>query len=375
MLKFSSLTILACGPVFGGSYNHSGNSRNGTYKRNLRTSAGDHTLDVSRDREATFKSGVIKKHQTSSNELEDKIISMYARGMTVRDISDSVEDMYGAELSPGLVSDITDKILPLATEWQGRILNSVYPIIYLDALHVKLKKDGKIVNVAIYNCLGVDLEGKKDMLGMWVSDGSEGANYWLSVITELKNRGVKDVLIACVDGLKGFKDAINSVFPETIVQKCVIHQIRNSLRYVSWKDKKEFAKDMKEVYQATTKELAEENLIKLSEKWSDKYRLSVKSWEDNWEELSEYFQFDEDIRRIIYTTNMIEGYHRQIRKVIKTKSVFPTPESVHKILYLATTNIMRKWTLTIRDWPQTLNQLTIRFEDRITAHNPFTQYS
>jgi transposase-like protein len=248
--------------------------------------------------------------------------------------------------------------------WQNRPLAPVYALLYLDALIVKLKRDGKIENVAVYNVLGVDLEGHREILGHWIGDGAEGANFWLTVITDLQNRGVEDVFIASIDGLTGFSDAIHAVFPQTKVQRCVIHQIRHSLKYVSWKDRKAFTIDLKTVYQASTREEAEANLIKLEETWSSKYGAAVKSWQRNWEELATFFEFPKEIRRLIYTTNSVEGYHRQLRKVLKNKGSFSTPQAVRKLLYLATMDISKKWTTPIRNWALILNQLAIRFEDR-----------
>lgn len=343
---------------------NSGNNRNGSYKRKLRSSSGEIDLEVPRDRNGEFESDFLDKYSVCSNELERKILSMYSRGISTRDIHEEILDLYGVEVSSTLVSQITDRVLPLVEEWQNRPLQEFYAIIYLDCIHVKIRREGKIKNTAIYTILGVDLEGKKDILGHWVGKGGEGSNYWLKVISDLKNRGTNDVLIACVDGLKGFSEAIHAVYPETIVQKCIIHQIRNSLKYVSWKDKKEFMRDLKEVYKAKTLEEAESSLRELSNKWSDKYGLSIKSWEDNWDELSTYFDYTPKIRKIIYTTNIIEGYYRQIRKVIKSKNMFPTENSVRKMFYLINDDITRKWTMPIQDWSLILNQLAIKFEGR-----------
>jgi len=343
-----------------------GNHRNGNYQRKLKTSFGETEVEMPRDRQGEFTSTIIPKYQTSSNEIEDKVVSMYAKGMTVRDIQSQLEEIYGLEVSPTLISNITQKVLPLVEEWQNRPLETIYPIVYLDAIHLKIRLDGKVEARAVYHCLGIDLEGKKDILGQWVSDGSEGANFWLTVISDLQSRGVSDILIACVDGLRGFKEAINSVFPDTVVQPCIIHKIRNSLKYVSWKDKKEFMADLKSVYKAPNADAAESALIHLSEKWGNKYRLSVTRWEQDWADLTQYFDYPDDIRRLIYTTNIIEGYHRQVRKVTKTKSVFPDQLSAAKMLYLATVDIRRKWTKPIKDWANIINQLAIRFEDRIT---------
>ena len=340
---------------------NSGNSRNGHYKRKMRTSGGDAEIKVPRDRNGEFQSELLKKN---SNEIEEKVIAMYARGNSTRDIQHMLQELYGIKVSPDTISKITDKVWPLVEQWQNRPLASVYAVLFLDALHIKLKRNGKIENVAVYNVLGVDLEGKRDILGHWIGEGGEGANFWLSVITDLQNRGVQDVFIAAVDGLSGFSDAIHSVFPKTRVQRCIIHQIRSSLKYVVWKDRKAFTADLKTVYQAATREEAEANLINLEETWKDKYAAAVRSWQNNWEELATFFEFGKHIRRLIYTTNTVEGYHRQVRKVIKNKSSFPTPQAARKLLYLATINISRKWTTAIYNWPLILNQLAIRFEDR-----------
>lgn len=340
---------------------NSGNSRNGRYKRKMRTSGGDTEIQVPRDRNGEFHSELLKKN---SNEIEQKVIAMYAKGTSTRDIQDMLEELYGISVSPETISKITDKVWEMVETWQARPLSPVYAMLYLDAIHIKLKRNGKIENVAVYNVLGVDLEGKREILGHWIGEGGEGANYWLSVITDLQNRGVEDVFIASIDGLNGFSDAIHAVFPDTYIQRCIIHQIRSSLKYVTWKDHKEFMVDLKTVYQANTREEAESNLNSLHEKWSAKYGAAVRSWQNNWGELATFFDFPKEIRRLIYTTNTVEGYHRQLRKVIKNKSSFPTPQAVRKLLYLATMDISKKWTAPIRNWPLILNQLAIRFEDR-----------
>jgi putative transposase len=341
---------------------NSGNSRNGHYSRKMRTSGGDAEIKVPRDRNGEFQSALLKKN---SNEIEQKITAMYAKGMSTRDIQDMLSELYGIDVSPETISAITDKVWPLVEAWQNRPLALVYAILYLDAIHIKLKRDGKIDNVAVYNVLGVDLDGHREILGHWVGDGAEGANFWLSVITDLQNRGVQDVFIAAIDGLTGFKDAIQSVFPKTQVQRCVIHQIRQSLKYVIWKDRKAFVADLKTVYQAATREKAEANLLQLEQNWGSKYGAAIRSWQNNWDDLATFFQFPKEIRRLIYTTNTVEGYHRQLRKVIKNKGSFPTEQSVRKLLYLATMNITKKWTAPIRNWPLILNQLAIRFDDRM----------
>ena len=341
---------------------NSGNNRNGKRKTTLQTSAGDQKIQVPRDRNGEFQSPLLE--QRRSNELERKITALYARGTTTRDIQETIADIYGVEVTPATISAITDKVWPLVEEWQNRPLAAVYPIVFLDALHVKLRRDGKIENVAVYIVLAVDTDGHKDVLGMWVGDGGEGANFWLSVLSDLQNRGVEDILISCVDGLNGFTEAIEAVFPETIVQRCIIHQIRHTLRYVTWSDQKEFMQDLRPVYQAKTREEGETNLLQLAEKWGDRYPAAIRSWENNWTELSTFFDFPAQIRRLIYTNNAIEGYHRQLRKVTKNKGVFPTAKSVRKLLYLAQMNIQKKWSIPIPNWAKIRNQLAIRFEGR-----------
>lgn len=340
---------------------NSGNNRNGHYTRKMRTSSGDSEIKVPRDRNGEFQSALLKKN---SNEIEQKIIALYAKGMSTRDIQDMLTELYGIDISPDTISAITDKVWPLVEGWQNRSLAPVYAILFLDAIHIKLKRDGKIANVAVYNVLGVDMEGHREILGHWVGDGAEGANFWLSVITDLQTRGVEDVFLAAVDGLTGFKNAIQAVFPKTKVQHCVIHQIRQSLKYVTWKDRKAFIADLKTVYQAATREEGESNLQGLDKIWGAKYGAAIRSWQNNWEDLATFFEFPKEIRRLIYTTNTVEGYHRQIRKVIKNKGSFPTDQSVRKMLYLATMRITKKWTAPIQNWPLILNQLAIRFEDR-----------
>jgi len=340
---------------------NSGNNRNGHYTRKMRTSGGDAEIKVPRDRNGEFQSALLKKN---SNEIERKVIAMYAKGMSTRDIQDLLNELYGIDVSPETISAITDKVWPLVESWQNRPLAEIYAILYLDAIHIKLKKDGKIANIAIYNVIGVDLDGHREPLGHWIGDGGEGANFWLSVVTDLQTRGVQDIFIASIDGLTGFKDAIQSVFPETKVQRCVIHQIRYSLKYVVWKDRKAFVADLKTVYQAATREEAEANLQKLEQTWKNKYAAAVRSWQNNWDDLATFFEFPKEIRRLIYTTNTVEGYHRQLRKVTKNKSSFPTEQAVRKLLYLATMDITKKWTAPIQNWPLILNQLAIRFEDR-----------
>jgi transposase-like protein len=343
---------------------NSGNSRNGHYRKTVRTSNGETEVTVPRDRNGDYEPQVLKKYQANTNELEDKIIAMYARGMTQRDIEAQLAELYGIEVSAQTISTITNKVLPLVEAWQSRPLAAVYPILYLDAIHYKLRREHKIDNRAIYVVLAVDLDGYKDVLGHWVSDGEEGASFWLSVVTDLKNRGVEDVFIACVDGLTGFKEAIRSVFPQVEIQRCIIHQIRNSLKYVVWKDRKAFAADLKAIYRAPTRELAETHLLQLAEKWGDKYAIAVRSWETHWQELGTLFDYTPEIRRLIYTTNIIEAYNRQLRKVTKNRGALPSGEAIRKLLWLAHQDIVKKWTMPVPNWANILNQLAIRFEDR-----------
>ena len=341
---------------------NSGNKRNGHYQRKMRTSGGDTEINVPRDRNGEFHSEILKKN---TNEIEQKVIAMYAKGTSTRDIQDMLDELYGISVTPETISKITDKIWGMVESWQARPLTPIYAFLYLDALHIKLKRDGKIENVAVYNVLGVNLEGKRELLWNWIGEGGEGANFWLSVVSDMQARGVEDVLIASIDGLVGFSDAIHAVFPKTQIQRCIIHQIRNSLKYVTWKDKKEFVADLKLVYKANTREEAESNLALLGEKWNHKYAAAVRSWQKNWDELATYFEYPTHIRRLIYTTNTVEGYHRQIRKVIKNKTSFPTPQAARKLLYLATMDISKKWNKPLINWPLILNQLAIRFEDRL----------
>ena len=317
------------------------NYRNGYSKKTLRSSFGDVDLDVPRDRKAEFEPQIIKKYETVCNELDKKIISLYAKGMSTRDIQAEVEDLYGITLSPSIISKITDKVIATATEWQNRMLDEIYPIVYLDAMYFKVRSNGKIVNKAVYICLGYTLEGYKDILGIWV-DEAEGAKFWLSICNDLKNRGVKKILIACMDGLKGLPQAIKTVFPTVDIQTCIVHQIRNSIKYIASKDKKAFMKDLKEVYKATTEELALAQLDNLKEKWGSNYGMVIDSWYNNCNNLDTFFKFSPQIRKLIYTTNVLEGFNRQVRKFTKVRTIFPTDESLNKCVYLATMEIMEK---------------------------------
>jgi transposase-like protein len=312
------------------------NRKNGYTTKQLRTDGGTIELNTPRDRNSDFSPDIVKKRETILAEsLEPKIIGMYGLGMSFRDISAHIKDIYDSDISASTLSAITDKVIPLVKEWQGRPLESIYTIVWLDAMYYKVKEDGRIQTRCLYNILGINLEGKKEILGMYINQ-SEGANFWLSVLTDLQNRGVADILIACIDNLKGFAEAIQTVFPQTEVQSCIVHQLRNSLKYVASKDQKEFMKNLKPVYQAVSKEMAEYELQKLSEKWSKKYPVVLDSWERNWDKLSTYFKYPAEIRKLIYTTNTIEGYHRQIRKVTKTKGAFTSDMALLKLIYLAT---------------------------------------
>ena len=344
--------------------NNSGNSRNGKTHKSVKTDEGMIDLEIPRDRNSSFDPVIVKKYEKTLGPIEDKIISMYAKGMTTRDIQSHVEEMYGLEVTAATVSRITDSIVVHAKEWQSRPLSEIYPIVFFDAIHYKVRQEGKVVSKAAYTCLAIDIEGQKDMLGIWVGE-SEGANYWLGIITELKNRGVQDILIAAVDGLKGFPEAIESVFPGCEVQQCVIHQIRNTIRYIASKNQKEFMKDLKPVYQAPTEEAGLLALDKLEEKWGDKYPFPIKSWRNNWNNLAVFFNYPPEIRKMIYTTNAVENLHRQFRKVTKNRSIFPSDDALTKMIFLAYRDISKKWKMTLPNWGLIISQLSIRFEIRI----------
>ena len=340
------------------------NYRNGYSQKNLRSSFGTVDLDIPRDRKSEFEPQIVKKYETVCNELDKKIISLYAKGMTTSDIQAEIEDLYGIIISPSMVSKITDKVIATATEWQNRMLDKIYPIVYLDAMYFKVRSNGKIVNKAVYICLGYTMEGYKDILGLWV-DEAEGAKFWLGICNDLKNRGVKEILIACMDGLKGLPQAIQTVFPSANIQTCIVHQIRNSIKYIASKDKKSFMKDLKEVYKAATEELALAQLDKLKETWGNSYGMVIDSWYNNWNNLSTFFDFSPRIRKIIYTTNALEGFNRQVRKYTKSRTIFPTDESLNKCVYLATMEIMEKWTQPVPNWGATLAELTLFFTEEL----------
>ena len=341
------------------------NSRNGHSSKTLRTSFGDVEVSVPRDRKSEFEPQLLKKNQTSiSQDIEEKILSMYAKGMTTGDIEAHIRDIYGIDVSDSTVSRITDKILPVAKEWQQRPLESIYAVVFLDAIHYHVRSEGQVVKKAVYIAIGINLDGRKSVLGMWVGE-NESAKFWATVLNGLRNRGVEDIFIACTDNLTGFSAAIEAVFPKTEVQNCIIHQLRNSSKYVSYKDLKALMTDLKAVYGAVDEQAALDALDVFSERWDKKYPKISQSWRDNWANLSTYFKYPQEVRRLIYTTNAIEGFNRQLRKVTKSKSVFPTDDSLFKMLYLAMVDITKKWTGRRQDWSRIYAQLTIFFADRM----------
>lgn len=340
------------------------NSRNGYSRKTVQSSQGEMELRIPRDRNGEFEPELVKKHQMDISSIEDKILFMYSQGNSTRDIEKTMREMYGIEVDDTKVSRITDKILPLIREWQERPLQSIYAMLILDAIHYKVREDGTVVKKAAYIAIGTDLEGKKDVLGIWLG-ATESSKYWLSVLNGLKNRGVEDILIASIDGLSGFVDAINVAYPKTEVQRCIVHQIRNSTRYVSYKDLKAFTADLKPIYKAADESLGLMALDEFEAKWGQKYPLAVKSWRTNWPELATFFKYPPEIRKLIYTTNAIENFNRQLRKVTKTKSAFVSDDALMKLLYLTTMNIVDKWTMPIKEWGQILAQLYMFFEDRV----------
>ena len=341
------------------------NRRNGSTSKTMKASSGAFELSTPRDRAGTFDPKLVKKHQTQlTPEIDQKILSLFSHGMSYRDIKTHIEEMYGIDVSTGTMNTVTDQLIPLLKDWQNRPLKSHYPIVWMDAIHYKIKESGRYVSKAVYTLLGLNLQGKKDVLGIYLSE-NEGANYWLSILTELQNRGVQDILIACVDGLKGFPEAINTAFPKTEVQLCIIHQIRNSMKYVSSKNQKEFMKDLKLVYRANTIEAAESALDDLEQKWGQQYPIAIRSWRNNWGHLSVYFKYPPAIRRVIYTTNAVEAVHRQFRKLTKTKGAFPNENSLLKLLYSGIMISMRKWTMPVKNWAQALSHFVIYFEGRL----------
>jgi putative transposase len=339
------------------------NYRNGYSKKTVRTQLGEVEVNVPRDRNGEYTPQIIGKYNRNADGMEEKILSLYAAGMSQRDIAEQIKKLYDVEISAELVSKISDKIIPQLNEWQNRPLESVYPFVFMDAIHYKIRENHQIVTKAAYVVLGVTLEGYKEILGIWVG-GNESSKFWLSVLNELKSRGIKDVYLFCVDGLSGFREAIAAVYPQAGIQRCIIHQIRSCMKYVNYKHMKQFAADLKLVYTSVTEESALNALMSFKDKWGAKYPAAVKSWEDNWDILSTFFAYPPAIRKIIYTTNIIEGLHRQFRKVTKTKAVFPTDDSLRKMLYLASNNIVKKWTQRYREWDMVLNHLALLFEGR-----------
>lgn len=342
----------------------SDNKRNGYSSKTVKTQFGEIPIQIPRDRNGEFEPMIVPKYQRDISGVEEKIISLYAHGMSTRDIHEQIKDIYGIEISAEMVSKITDKILPEIKEWQSRPLNTLYPFIFMDAIHYKIREDGRIINRAAYVVLGVTLDGTKDILSITIG-ANESSKFWLGMLNDLKNRGVQDVLFFCVDGLAGFKEAINAVYPNAEVQRCIIHMLRNSFKYVSYKDIKKFSSDFKAIYKAPSEDVALSELENLKEVWGKKYPYAISNWEMNWDVVSPFFKFSEDIRRIMYTTNIIEGLNRQFRKVTKTKSVFPNDIALEKMLYLASQNIAKKWTQRYRNWDLVLSQLSILYGDRV----------
>lgn len=344
--------------------NLSGNSRNGKFTKKIKDDNSEFSIDVPRDREGTYEPKMVPKGVRRFNGFDEKVISMYSRGMTTREIQGHLKELYTVDVSPSLISTVTNEVMEEVKEWQNRPLDPMYPIVFLDAIRVKIRDGGAVYNKAVYLAIAVNTDGLKEVLGIWVAK-NEGAKFWLQIITDIKNRGVQDILIACVDGLKGFPDAIESVFPNTEIQLCIVHMLRNSLKYVSYKDKKVISKDLKEIYKADTLELAETGLENVKKNWDTKYPMISKSWEKNWVNVIPFFQYTKEIRRVIYTTNAIESLNMSLRKVIKNRASFPNDDAAVKLLYLALRNIKKKWTMPIRDWGPAYNQLTIKFEGRM----------
>ena len=342
----------------------SGNSRNGKSSKKIKGDFGEIPIEVPRDRNGDFNPQIIQKHQTRFDGFDDKIISMYARGMTTRDIQDHLKEIYGVEISADLVSTVTDAVLTDVKEWQSRPLDEVYPVLYLDATIVKVRSEGRVINKSAYLAIGINIEGLKDVLGIWLEQ-SEGAKFWLKIMTELKNRGVRDIFIACVDGLKGFPEAIEATFPQAEVQLCIVHMIRGCLRFVSWKDRKAVVGDLKTIYQAATEEQAQANLENLAQKWDSRYPTISRSWRASWQRIIPFFAYPEEIRRIIYTTNAIESLNNTLKKTIKNRASFPNDEAAIKLLYLSLKNIQKKWTMPARNWGKALNQFAILYSNRM----------
>jgi len=340
------------------------NSRNGTSRKTLKGDIGKLEIKVPRDRKSEFDPKIIAKNQTHWNGFDDKIISMYARGMTTRQVQAHLQEIYQVEVSPDLISTVTSGVIDEVLQWQSRPIDPVYPIVYLDALRVKVRDDGLIKNKAVYLAIGINMEGLKEVLGFWIEQ-TEGSKFWLQILTELKNRGLKDILIVCVDGLTGFPEAINSVYPNAEVQLCIVHMVRNSLKFVSYKFRREIAKDLKKIYRAVTQEVAEHELEQFSAKWDKRYPMISKSWRSKWDQIIPFLAYPADIRKVIYTTNAIESLNMTLRKVIKNRASFPNDDAVKKLMYLALRNASKKWTMPIHDWGAALNRFAIKFEGRV----------
>lgn len=343
------------------------NSRNGQTSKRLKTEDGEFEFNTPRDRNGTFEPQLIKKHQSRFTSMDDKILWLYAQGMSTRDIVQAFDEWYGADISPTLISRVTSAVLEQVVEWQNRPLDSVYPIVYLDCIVIKIRQDKRVINKSIFLALGINLDGQKELMGLWIAE-NEGAKFWLSVLTELQHRGVEDILIACVDGLKGFPDAINTVYPNTHIQLCIVHMVRNSLKYVSWKDYKAITCDLKSIYQLSTEEEALLELERFSETWDDQYPQISKSWRNNWHNLNTFFKYPQDIRKAIYTTNAIESLNSVIRRALKKRKVFPNDDAAMKMVFLAIKEASKKWTMPIRNWRSAMSRFIIEFEDRLSKH-------
>jgi putative transposase len=343
------------------------NSRNGKTSKRIKTEDGEFELDTPRDRAGEFEPVLVKKHQSRFTSMDDKILWLYAKGMSTREIVDAFDEWYGADISPTLVSRVTNAVIEKVTEWQARPLDAVYPIVYLDCIVIKVRQDKQVINKSIFLALGINVHGQKELMGMWIAE-NEGAKFWLNVLTELQNRGVQDIFIACVDGLKGFPDAINAVFPQTHIQLCIVHMVRNSLKFVPWKDYKAVTADLKKVYQSKTEDEALLELQRFGETWDDKYPQISKSWHAHWHNLNTIFNYPDDIRKVIYTTNAIESLNSVIRKALKKRKVFPSDDSAKKMVYLAIMDASKKWTMPIRNWRQAMVRFMIEFESRLNGH-------
>lgn len=348
-------------------HNGSSNSRNGHSRKTLRSDKGEFDIEIPRDRDGDFKPRIVKKHQSRIGSMDDKILYLYGQGLSTRELSTMLLELYDVEVSASLISRVTDAVIEDVIAWQARPIESIYPIVYMDCIRVKIRQDKRVINKAIYLALGVNVEGHKELLGLWIAE-NEGAKFWLSVLTELQNRGLKDILIACVDGLKGFPDAIQTVFPDTHIQLCIVHMVRNSLKYVTWKDYKAVTAGLKAIYRATTEDEALQALDYFAQTWDDKYPRISKSWRTHWSNVNTLFGYPPDIRKAIYTTNAIESLNSVIRKAVKKRSVFPSDQAASKIIYLATQQAMKKWTMPIRNWKPALNRFMIEFEERLSKY-------